>query len=109
MKMRPVWQWYWIPDLYPIFTVTTAFGLLLMLWRKMPETYLLFFTILLYPWPYYLDCVQTRFRHLIDPMMLMITVYVLVEIGTSIWRGYQIYSRREDTVTPPPSLPQAQA
>jgi len=96
MRMRPRWQPYWLAWLYPLLTVTTSVGLLVMLFRRSLYAHLLFFVILLYPWPYYLDCVQSRFRHLIDPLMLMITVWVVTETLQSGTKALRLYLHRAD-------------
>ena len=80
MMTRHPWRQIWLPWLYPILTGTTIGGLFLMWYKRKPVTTLIFLILLLYPWPYYIACVQTRFRHLVDPLMLMITVYLLLEL-----------------------------
>lgn len=118
--MRPEWRPFWLAWLYPLLTITTALGLLVMLARRLAVTHLMFFTILLYPWPYYLDCVQSRFRHLVDPMMLMISMYLIVETVRIVDKGIRLYSQRaghppfeetgaENSASSPPEPPQAPA
>ncbi len=98
LYIRNWWRPFWLPWLYPLLTVSTALGLLVMFARRFEAASLMFFTILLYPWPYYLACVQSRFRHLIDPMMLMISVYLIVEVARIVHKGMRLYSHREPPV-----------
>lgn len=89
MRMRPRWRALWLPWLYLPLTITTAAGLFLMLKRRLMVANLMFLAIVVYPWPYYIACIQTRFRHVIDPLMLMVSVYFLAEVFRGLRRVAQ--------------------
>ncbi len=80
LLMRPAWAKVWLSWLYPVFTVTTVSGLLVMWRKRIPLTTLIFLIFLVYPWPYYIACAQSRFRHLVDPLILMIAVFLVLEL-----------------------------
>jgi 4-amino-4-deoxy-L-arabinose transferase-like glycosyltransferase len=61
-------------------------GLWLMFRRGKPEAYLLACFLLIYPLPYYVVSPYPRYKHLIEPEMLLLIVYVLWEA-----RKIQIY------------------
>jgi 4-amino-4-deoxy-L-arabinose transferase-like glycosyltransferase len=50
--------------------------------RRKPEAYLLACFLLLYPLPYYIVSPYPRYKHLIEPVMLLLIVYVLWEART---------------------------
>lgn len=60
-------------------------GLWLTLRRRKPEGYLLACFLLVYPLPYYLVSPYPRYKHVIEPEMLLLIVYVLWES-----RGIQV-------------------
>ena len=52
-------------------------GLWLAFRRRMPEAYLLACFLLIYPLPYYIVSPYPRYKHLIEPEMLLLIVYLL--------------------------------
>jgi 4-amino-4-deoxy-L-arabinose transferase-like glycosyltransferase len=60
------------------FSLLSACGLGLMLWRRVPAA-VLFCWLLVYPVPYYLCYAHPRYRHAIEPMMLLLAVSAVSE------------------------------
>ncbi len=54
-------------------------GLWLTFYRRKPEAYLLAGFLLVYPLPYYIVSPYARYKHLIEPEMLLLIVYLLLE------------------------------
>src|SRR5579872_2223941 len=54
-------------------------GLWLTIRRRKPEGYLLACFLLVYPLPYYIVSPYARYKHLIEPEMLLLIVYLLWE------------------------------
>jgi 4-amino-4-deoxy-L-arabinose transferase-like glycosyltransferase len=76
----------------PFFAVTLAalFGWVLAMRGRMrrytmadaPDgAWMLGLCCLLYPWPYYITYVQTRYRHAIEPLLVMLGAYLLVSVA----------------------------
>jgi 4-amino-4-deoxy-L-arabinose transferase-like glycosyltransferase len=57
-------------------------GLILTFWRKNPYRWLLLPFLLIYPLPYYLVNPFPRYKHPIEPVMLILIVYVIWEART---------------------------
>lgn len=57
-------------------------GLWLTFYRRKPEAYLLACFLLVYPLPYYIVSPYARYKHLIEPEMLVLIVYLLWESRT---------------------------
>ncbi len=65
---------------YGPFSVLALGGLALALWRRAPLAWLLAAVGLLYPLPYYVTYSQARYRHAIEPVLLMTSVYLVAEL-----------------------------
>ncbi|MDE1154329.1 MAG: hypothetical protein PW735_01205 [Acidobacteriaceae bacterium] len=61
---------------YGVLSTTGLFGLALALRRRVPGAWLFFWVFLLSPLPYYLVTVQARFRHPLEPLICVLTVYL---------------------------------
>ena len=61
---------------YSFFSVAGLFGLALALRRRVPGAWLFAFVFALVPLPYYLVTVQARFRHPMEPLIGILTVYL---------------------------------
>ncbi len=72
-------QKMWEAPLYAPFSVLALAGLALALWRRAPLAWLLAAVGLLYPLPYYVTYSQARYRHAIEPVLLMASVYLVAE------------------------------
>jgi hypothetical protein len=62
---------------YGVLSVTGLLGLLLALRRRVRGAWLMFWVMMLIPLPYYLVTVQARFRHPMEPVICVLTVYLL--------------------------------
>lgn len=62
--------------------VGTAIGLLVLIWRRDARFYLLAPFPLILPFAYYLSLASARYRHPIDPVIMVLTA-----IAVSLWRG----------------------
>jgi hypothetical protein len=65
----------WRPWMFWPLSVLTAFGAALALGNRVPGAWLFLCGILFYPLPYYLAYPQARYRHPIEPVMLILSVY----------------------------------
>jgi 4-amino-4-deoxy-L-arabinose transferase-like glycosyltransferase len=54
-------------------------GLWVTFWRGKPEAYLLACFLFVFPFPYYIVSPYPRYKHLIEPEMLLLIVYLLYE------------------------------
>ena len=59
-----------------LLSLTGIFGLALSLKRRVPAAWLFAWAFLLLPLPYYLITVQARFRHPLEPLITIFTVYL---------------------------------
>ena len=69
----------WRPWMYLSLSLLTLWGLVLAIGQKVPGSILAAGLLLLYPVPYYLAFVNVRYRHTIEPEMLILSVYFLYE------------------------------
>jgi 4-amino-4-deoxy-L-arabinose transferase-like glycosyltransferase len=65
----------WRPWKFWPLSALTAFGAVLALGNRVPGGWLFLCGILFYPLPYYLAFPQARYRHPIEPVMLILSVY----------------------------------
>lgn len=68
------------------FSLMAAFGVLLALDRRKAEAWMLGAVLLFYPAAYYLTYPQVRYRHAVEPEMLILTVFLVAETGKRILR-----------------------
>ena len=61
---------------YGFLSVTGLLGLALSLWRRVPGAWLFAWIFLLEPLVYYAVTVQARFRHPLEPLICVLTVYL---------------------------------
>jgi len=73
---RAPWIEYFRELNYCLFSVTGLMGLGLALKRKVPAAGLFALAFLLLPLTYYFITVQARFRHPLEPMIAILTVYL---------------------------------
>ena len=69
--------WYWVPASFAVLSYLSLFAVVTMFRRKPYAWQVLLGVILLYPLPYYLTFNETRYRHAIEPIMLLLVAYVL--------------------------------
>jgi hypothetical protein len=61
---------------YSILSMTGLLGLALALWRRIPASGMFLWAFLLVPIPYYLITVQARFRHPLEPLITIFSVFL---------------------------------
>ena len=61
---------------YSFLSLSGLLGLALALWRKIPAAWLFAWTFAVFPIPYYLITVQARFRHPLEPIIAIFSVYL---------------------------------
>ena len=67
----------WMPLLYGTFSILLVPSLLLACFKRLHGWPLFLGAILLYPLPYYLTYGQMRYRHALEPLMLLLIVYAI--------------------------------
>lgn len=89
---RVLFFWYgfsgWREDLWTsfknlsalAFSVIAIIGAGLMVKRRVPGTFLLVMTMAFYPVPYYLTYAYARYKHPMEPVMLLCAVYCLAQV-----------------------------
>lgn len=88
------WNHPWFPwtvGTFAAFSLISCFGLLWTVAKRVPGS-LLFWWMPLYPLPYYLTYPQTRYRHAIEPEMLLVSVFFVAAVAGALKR---IFSRRK--------------
>ena len=72
-------RWFWMPWSFLI-TSILLFPTLYIAWKRRVHGWQLFLgAVLLYPIPYYLTYSQVRYRHVLEPLMLLLLAYAAVE------------------------------
>ncbi len=71
--------WYWAPSSYLVVSLLLLPALLVAHRRKLYAWPMFFGVLLLYPLPYYLTFSQMRYRHPIEPVILLLIAYGGVE------------------------------
>jgi len=66
--------------LYFLSSLLAIVGLARALQKRLPVAWLMFWLLVLYPLPYYITFVLPRYRHPIEPELLMLIVYGIFEI-----------------------------
>jgi len=61
---------------YGLISTCGLLGLALAMWRKVPGRWLFFWVMMTLPLPYYFVTVQARFRYPLEPVMLVLSVYL---------------------------------
>ncbi len=69
----------WRPWMFLPLSLLALWGLVLAIGQKVPGSVLAAGLLLLYPVPYYLTFPSVRYRHAIEPVMLILSVYFLYE------------------------------
>lgn len=68
--------WPWTPLTFAIASAVALAGLLWATWKRVPGS-ALYWWLAIYPLPYYVTYPQTRYRHAIEPEMLLLSVFVV--------------------------------
>ena len=90
---RAPWVEYFRELNYCLFSITGLMGLILALKRRVPPAGLFALALLLLPLTYYFITVQARFRHPLEPLIVILTVYL-----------FQSAERRRLVATPPQQI-----
>lgn len=77
--------WYWFPSSFAVLSFLVLPGLLVTHRRKLHGWPMFFGVLLLYPFPYYLTSNQVRFRHAIEPLMLLLIAFAAVAAAEWLW------------------------
>jgi 4-amino-4-deoxy-L-arabinose transferase-like glycosyltransferase len=85
MAYRPAVSWYWCPWSFAAFSFLMLPALLIAHRRRLYGWPLFFSALLLYPIPYYLTFSQVRYRHVLEPLMLLLLVSALHRQLDLIW------------------------
>ncbi|SRR5579871_397582 len=79
MHFRTSIPWYWAPESYAIASFLLLPAVLIARRRRLRAWPMFLGLLLLYPVPYYLTFTQARYRHPIEPLMLLLIAYAGVE------------------------------
>ena len=73
--------WYWAPSSFAVVSFLLLPALLAAHRRNLRGWPMFLGALLLYPLPYYLTFSQVRYRHAIEPLILLLIAYAGVEAG----------------------------
>jgi len=76
--------WYWVPSSFAVISFLLLPALLVAHRRKLPAWQMFFGALLLYPLPYYLTYSQVRYRHVLEPIILLLIAYAGVEVFSKL-------------------------
>jgi len=82
MGYRPAVAPYWLPWSFAAFSFLML-PAMLVAHRRLHAWPLFFAALLLYPLPYYLTYNQVRYRHVLEPLMLLLLCFAAVELFTA--------------------------
>lgn len=69
----------WRPWMFWPLSLLAACGVLLAFDRRIPEAWLFATVLLFYPTAYYISAPQVRYRHALEPLLLMLSVFLMSE------------------------------
>ena len=78
---------WWSPWVHGLLSLLTLVGAVFALSRRVTAAWMYTLGILLYPLPYYLTYPQTRYRHEVEPLMLLLTVYLFQQLWQEFRRA----------------------
>jgi hypothetical protein len=84
MGYRVPLPWYWVPSSFAVISFLLLPALLVAHRRKLPAWQMFFGALLLYPLPYYLTYSQVRYRHVLEPIILLLIAYAGVEVFSKL-------------------------
>jgi hypothetical protein len=76
--------WYWVSFSYAVVSRLLLPALLVACRRKLHAWQMFLGALLLYPAPYYLTYSQARYRHVVEPIILLLIAYAAVEIFSKL-------------------------
>jgi hypothetical protein len=77
--LHPAWMEPLKNSLFATSSLLTLFGLILALRQRRPHAWLFFWLLLLYPLVYYVIFPHARYRHPIDPVITILSVFVITQ------------------------------
>jgi hypothetical protein len=80
--LSPAWMEPLKNSLFATSSLLTLFGLILALRQGRPHAWLFFWLLLLYPLVYYVVFPHARYRHPIDPVITILSVFVITQAIT---------------------------
>jgi len=83
MNYRTSVAWYWAPASFGVLSFLLLPGLLVAHRRNVHAWPMFFGALLLYPLPYYLSYSQARYRHVIEPLILLLISFAAVEAAST--------------------------
>jgi 4-amino-4-deoxy-L-arabinose transferase-like glycosyltransferase len=86
--------WYWLPSSFLVMSLLLLPALLVAHRRNLHAWQMFFGALLLYPLPYYLTFSQMRYRHAIEPIILLLIVYAGVESAGKCASFYRAFRGR---------------
>ena len=75
MGYRPRIAWYWVPFSFAVLSFLLLPALLVARWQNLRAWQMFYGALLLYPLPYYLTYSQVRYRHVLEPIILLLVAY----------------------------------
>jgi len=87
----------WSPLLFLFSSITSLFGLISSVVRKQRAAILIFAVVMVYPLPYYLTYVHTRYRHPIEPLLAIgfgKFVTYAIDVSRFAWQSADKFRRR---------------
>ena len=82
---------------YTLISALAFIGLIRAIRRSVPGAWLMAAVLILYPVPYYITHPEPRFRHLIEPEMIILSVYALAAVPALAGLGFPIRRREPGT------------
>lgn len=95
--------WYWMPSSFAIISFLLLPALLVAHRRNLHAWRMFFGALLLYPLPYYITFSHVRYRHVIEPLLLLLIAYFGIEAANKftsfvtprLIRGWQRLARAD--------------
>lgn len=79
---------HWIPSSFGVISLLLLPALLITYRNRVPAWQAFFGVFLLYPAPYYLTFSQLRYRHAVEPLMVILISYAVVNAITAIYQSF---------------------
>lgn len=96
---RQAIAWYWLPWSFAALSFLLLPAMLVAHRRQLHAWPLFFAAILLYPLPYYLTYSQARYRHVLEPLMLLLLCFAAAETFSRRREGREMNIPRVTRVT----------
>jgi hypothetical protein len=84
MGYRGTVPWYWVPSSFVVISFLLLPAMLVAHRRNLHAWQMFFGAVLLYPMPYYFTFSQVRYRHVIEPIMVLLIAYAGVEVFSKV-------------------------